>query len=198
MILEKLGWNPERAAVFTSSANRGFVPARVARQDRAGYVVWNNDGLHPAQLSGRLRYKLADEVNLVAVGDWVAIDQQGGTTTIKEVLPRTTTCVRKSADAVTSAQIIATNVDWLLLVSGLDGDFNPRRIERYLSFAWNSGCPSQKLRRPCQVGTYVAGQTGSLSLRWPLTNSELRVSHDVHELGRLRPLADADAHRTRR
>ena len=125
MILEKLGWNPERAAVFMSSANRGFVPARVARQDRAGYVVWSNDGLHPAQLSGRLRYKLADEVNLVSVGDWVAIDQQGGTTTIQEVLPRTSTCVRKSAGAVTSAQIIATNVDWLLLVSGLDGDFNP-------------------------------------------------------------------------
>ena len=59
-------------------------------------------------------------------------------------------------------------------------------------------CPSQKLRRPCQIGTYVAGQTGLLSLRWPLTNTELRVSHDVHEPGRLRPLADADAHRTRR
>ncbi len=139
MILEELGWNSERAARFTSCADRGFVPARVARQDRAGYAVWSNDGLFPAVLAGRLRYKSADEVNQAAVGDWVAIDQQGGTTTIQEVLPRTSTCVRKSAGAVTSAQIVATNVDWLLLVSGLDGDFNPRRIERYLAFAWSSG-----------------------------------------------------------
>ena len=139
MILEELGWNLERAAGFTSCADRGFVPARVARQDRAGYAVWSNDGLFPAVLAGRLRYKLTDEVNQVSVGDWVAIDQQGGTTMIQEVLSRTSTCVRKSAGAVTSAQIVATNVDWLLLVSGLDADFNPRRIERYLAFAWSSG-----------------------------------------------------------
>ncbi len=139
MILEDLGWNPERAAAFTSCADRGFVPARVARQDRGGFAVWSIDGLFPAVLAGRLRHKSVDEVNMVAVGDWVAIDQQGGTTAIQEVLPRASTCVRKKAGAITSAQIIAANVDWLLLVSGLDGDFNPRRIERYLTFAWNSG-----------------------------------------------------------
>ena len=61
MILEELGWNLERAAMFTSCADRGFVPARVARQDRAGYAVWSNDGLFPAVLAGRLRYKLADD-----------------------------------------------------------------------------------------------------------------------------------------
>ena len=56
MILEELGWNLERAAMFTSCADRGFVPARVARQDRAGYAVWSNDGLFPAVLAGRLRH----------------------------------------------------------------------------------------------------------------------------------------------
>ncbi len=74
MILEELGWNPERAAAFTTCADRGFVPARVAQQDRGGFSVWSIDGLFPAVLAGRLRHKSVDEVNMVAIGDWVAID----------------------------------------------------------------------------------------------------------------------------
>ncbi len=89
----------------------------------------------PAGMAGRLRR----DARSIAVGDWVAIERRDGTATIQEVLERTSTCVRKSAGAVTSSQVVAANVDWLLLVSGLDEDFNLRRIERYLTFAWNSG-----------------------------------------------------------
>ena len=125
MLLEELGWNADRASAFISCADRGLSPARVARQDRGGFTVWSHDGLFPAVLAGRLRHAPNRDSNMVSVGDWVAIDRQGGTTTIQELLPRTSTCVRKSAGAITETQIVAANVDWLFLVSGLDGDFNP-------------------------------------------------------------------------
>lgn len=78
---------------LTPTARRGANGPR----SRAGCAVWSNDGLFAASRAGRLRYELADEVNQAPVGDWVAINQQGGTTTMQEVLPHTSTCVRKSA-----------------------------------------------------------------------------------------------------
>jgi len=58
---------------------------------------------------------------------------------IREVLPRRSQFVRKSAGKTIEEQVIAANVDTALLVSALDGDFNPRRVERYLAQCWESG-----------------------------------------------------------
>lgn len=59
--------------------------------------------------------------------------------TIHAVLPRRSAFVRKAAGEVVEAQVAAANVDTVFLVSGLDGDFNLRRVERYLATAWDSG-----------------------------------------------------------
>ena len=139
MPLQQLGWSPERNAAFAPLAERGLSPARVARQDRAGYQVWSQRGQSFAVLSGRFRHQQASAVDAPAVGDWVAADCRSEPTIIHEVLPRASACVRKTAGDATVAQVVAANVDWLILVSGLDGDFNLRRIERYLTFAYDSG-----------------------------------------------------------
>lgn len=139
MSLEELGWSPEREASFAAFAQRGLTPARVARQDRTGYLVWGERGPATASISGRARFQQESNADAPAVGDWVAVDQRAEPAIIHAVLPRTSTCARKTAGDVTSAQIVAANVDWLVLVSGLDGDFNLRRIERYLTFAYDSG-----------------------------------------------------------
>ncbi len=75
------------------------------------------------------------------MGDWVVIraKEREGTASIHEILPRKSKFSRKNVGAETTEQIVATNVDTVFLVSGLDGDFNPRRIERYLILAWESG-----------------------------------------------------------
>src|SRR4029450_744269 len=83
----------------------------------------------------------AARADFPAVGDWVAVERpvDGGDARIRAVLPRFTRFSRRAAGDPTEEQIVAANIDTVFLVSGLDGDFNPRRIERYLVVAWESG-----------------------------------------------------------
>jgi ribosome biogenesis GTPase len=92
-------------------------------------------------VSGRLRHAASGRADFPAVGDWVAIEvpDGGGDARIRAVLPRTSRFSRRAAGDVTEEQVVAANIDVVFLVSGLDGDFNPRRIERYLVTAWESG-----------------------------------------------------------
>jgi ribosome biogenesis GTPase len=133
MSLEKLGWNLHFAAEFTRLGESAAEPARVALVDRERFFVWSESGEHEAAISGRLRH--AGDV-WPSVGDWVALNQGARITAI---LPRRTAFSRKQAGDVTREQVIAANIDILFVVSGLDGDFNARRIERYLLLAWESG-----------------------------------------------------------
>jgi ribosome biogenesis GTPase len=73
------------------------------------------------------------------VGDWVALKTGSSGTTIHAVLPRTSQFIRKAAGRRAEEQVVAANVDTVFLVTGLDGDFNVRRIERYLILVWESG-----------------------------------------------------------
>jgi ribosome biogenesis GTPase len=75
------------------------------------------------------------------VGDWVAVEMRGADTpaVMQEVLPRRSKFVRKSPGKKIEEQVIAANVDTALLVSALDWDFSPRRVERYLAQCWESG-----------------------------------------------------------
>jgi len=74
------------------------------------------------------------------VGDWVAVcDAAGGRYAIEAVLPRRTKISRKTPWLEAEEHVLAANVGAVLIVSRLDGDFNPRRLERYLTAAWDSG-----------------------------------------------------------
>ena len=137
--LEGLGWDPTFAAAFHELARPGLVPGRVALGQRGLYVVGTAEGEKSGALAGRLRHRAARPAELPAVGDWVAIAVQGKTATIHAVLPRRSAFSRKLAGLATHEQVVAANVDTLFLVCGLDEDFNPRRIERSLVLAWESG-----------------------------------------------------------
>jgi ribosome biogenesis GTPase len=89
-----------------------------------------------AELTGRLRHHAQDRLALPAVGDWVAIDHSPR---IVAVLPRKSAFVRKVASARTEPQVVAANIDRVFIVTSANGDFNPRRIERYISAIWDSG-----------------------------------------------------------
>lgn len=140
MSLLHLGWNARIESSFAPLRERGLVPARVAREDRDRYVVLDDSGARSAELAGRLRHEAHSRAELPAVGDWVALRPGAASpAVIDAVLPRTSAFMRKAAGETTEEQIVAANVDTVFLVSGLDGDFNPRRIERYLASAWESG-----------------------------------------------------------
>jgi ribosome biogenesis GTPase / thiamine phosphate phosphatase len=137
--LAALGWSDELEAAFTTHAERGFEPARIVAEHRGGYVVRGERDERLAHPRGRLR---DDEIwgGMPAVGDWVAVcDAPGGRAAIEAVLPRRTKVSRKTPWLKAEEHVLAANVDTVVLVAGLDGDFNPRRLERYLVAAWDSG-----------------------------------------------------------
>ncbi len=141
MRLENLGWNDTFDQQFEPHRSNGLEPARVTEEQRGQYTVMSATGESPAVLSGRLRNAVLTREELPAVGDWVALRPHGDghLAVIDAVLPRRSAFTRRAAGNVSEAQVVAANVDFVLLVSGLDGDFNPRRVERYVTLAWESG-----------------------------------------------------------
>ena len=138
--LNALGWNSRLEEAFAPHAAANIEPARVALEHTHIYRVLSRAGESLARVSGRLRHHAANRVDFPAVGDWVAIETAPGSdATIRAVLPRSSRFSRRAAGDATEEQILAANIDIVFLVSGLDGDFNLRRIERYLVVAWDSG-----------------------------------------------------------
>lgn len=139
--LGRWGWNSYFEAFWHTGGWRSAVPARVVGQQRKFWRVAGDFGESWAEASGKLRLAVEEGADWPAVGDWVVVEihRAGTTAVIQEVLPRRSKFVRKLPGKKIGEQVIAANVDTALLVSALDGDFNPRRVERYLAQCWESG-----------------------------------------------------------
>jgi ribosome biogenesis GTPase / thiamine phosphate phosphatase len=139
-LLAQLGWTPALEEQFASHAADGLEPARVAVEHRDAYIVYSARGERPAELSGRLRHAAVGRGDLPAVGDWVAVTATDPAI-VQAILPRRTKFSRLAANdhGQTVEQVVAANVDVVFLTAGLDGDFNVRRLERYLTLGWESG-----------------------------------------------------------
>jgi ribosome biogenesis GTPase / thiamine phosphate phosphatase len=138
--LEKYGWNDRFAAAFAEIAAAGRIPARVVLEHTHIYRVAIEDGETLARVSGRLRHRAGIRSEFPAVGDWVALEPVAdGDARIHALLPRVSRFSRRAAGDATEEQVVAANIDVVFLVGGLDRDFNPRRLERYLVVAWESG-----------------------------------------------------------
>jgi ribosome biogenesis GTPase len=139
--LRALGWDDTFAAAFAPFAER-CVPGRIALEHQKIYRVLTGTGDALARVRGRLRHQADRRDQFPAVGDWVAVARPSGGDghgAIEAVLPRRSRFSRKVAGETTEAQVVAANIDTVFLVSGLDHDFNLRRIERYLTTAWDGG-----------------------------------------------------------
>jgi len=138
--LEHYGWNPFFKSAFGEIGAEGLVVGRVIAQQRNSYTLKTERGDLSAHLSGKVRYYARGIEDLPAVGDWVTATATGdGAARIEQILPRQTQFTRKAPGDRTEQQVLAANVDAVFLVSGLDNDFNLRRIERYLVLAAESG-----------------------------------------------------------
>jgi ribosome biogenesis GTPase / thiamine phosphate phosphatase len=140
--LSRWGWNALFEAIWKSVDRGKAVPARVISQQKKFWALAGEFGECWGEASGKLRLATEEEgADWPAVGDWVAAEVQEprGRAMIQEVLTRKSKFVRKATGKSVREQILAANADTVFLVSALDGDFNLRRIERYLAQSWESG-----------------------------------------------------------
>lgn len=140
-MLETFGWNTFFENSFHHNYPEDFTVGRIALEHKERYELYTSIGEVWGEISGKLRYTAVSRADFPAVGDWVVIDlrPQERSATIHSVLPRKTKFSRKVAGIEAEEQIVAANVDKVFIVNGLDGDFSPRRIERYLLLTRESG-----------------------------------------------------------
>lgn len=141
MTLSSLGWDDFFANAFRPHQAANLLPARVALEHKHAYELIVPDGTVSAACTGRMLHESASRAELPAVGDWVAVRPRPNEARadIHAILPRRTKFSRRAAGEVACEQVVAANVDTVLLVTALDQNYNLRRIERYLAVAWESG-----------------------------------------------------------
>lgn len=138
-MINEFGWSEPLKAAFEPHYAAGLEPARVVAHHRGLWRLVAQTGECAGRLSGRFAAE-AGEGEYPVVGDWLAIERtdQPGEASIHALMHRKSTFARLAAGGV-GVQIVAANVDVAFLVAGLNNDLNPRRLERYLIAARDSG-----------------------------------------------------------
>ena len=134
--LGAIGWRG--GAEAPAGVADGLEVVRVIAQHRNGYRVHDGAEESAAQPAPRFLRRAADPAERPAVGDFVLADR-ATPRSIREVLTRRSVLSRAAAGERYQRQVIATNIDAVFVLMGLDGDFNPRRVERYLALIQGSG-----------------------------------------------------------
>ena len=117
-------------------------PARVIAQYKELYRVATGESEMLAEISGKMRHAAVEMSDYPAVGDFVMIDRNEGSqdhAIIHHTLTRKSVFIRKAAGKAHDVQVVAANIDVVFICMSLNNDFNLRRLERYLSIAWDSG-----------------------------------------------------------
>jgi len=136
--LTAIGWPPQLP--IPEPPFDGAILARVIAHHRDRFDIHDGVTVHSARTPASLRKPGVSIETSPRVGDWVFVAGRGSEAAlIRNILPRRTTLSRGAAGETDATQIIAVNVDCVLIVCGLDGDFNLKRIERYLALVAASG-----------------------------------------------------------
>ena len=142
MILEELGYNTKQEKFRIENYPGEFEPARVIAEHKERYLVKTADSEFDAEITGNLRFTARNREDFPAVGDWVLITAyEAGLALIHHILPRFSVIKRQAVGQFGEIQVIASNIDYALLVQAADRDFNINRLERYLTI-----CNSSKVK----------------------------------------------------
>ena len=159
MDLTDLGWDDFFEQGFSQYRDRGITPARVVREHKARYAILGAAGELSAKVSGKMIHAAESRADFPAVGDWVCYDGvPNGEVVIHAILPRRSKFSRKVTLTKTEEQVVAANVDKVFLVSALGGGLNPRRVERYVTLAWESGASPVILLNKADLCTDMAAR----------------------------------------
>lgn len=139
MKLEDLGYTDKLEKLRNENNLSDFEIGRVISEHKERYIVKTEKGEFEAVITGNLRFSSKSREGFPAVGDWVALTiRETGFSTIHSILPRFSVISRQAVGKFGEVQIIATNIDYALLVQAVDRDFNINRLERYLTICNSS------------------------------------------------------------
>jgi ribosome biogenesis GTPase len=166
--LHELGWSPFFDHQPDVRARGELRLARIVEQQRGLYAVDGEfEGL--AEVSGRLRHEAVAAAELPVVGDWVLVASARGSdrALIQARLQRRSTISRKAAGRTVDEQVIAANVDTLVVVTAFAGDLNPKRLERYLTAVWDAGAVPVVALNKSDLAEDAEGTAADLRRRVP-------------------------------
>jgi ribosome biogenesis GTPase len=139
MKLEDFGYNDKLEKLRAENNLQDFEIGRVVSEHKERYVVKTEKGEFEAEITGNLRFSAKNREDFPAVGDWVALTlYDSDFSIIHKILPRLSIISRQAVGQFGAIQIIATNIDFALLVQAVDRDFNINRLERYLTICYSS------------------------------------------------------------
>lgn len=170
--LTRIGWRGDLPA--TPDLHGNFV-ARVIAQHRAGYQLHDGNEAFNAQPAARFLKADVDPLERPGVGDFVRV-RPATPPVIETVLPRRTVLVRAAAGERHQRQLIAANVDSVLVLSGLDGDFNPSRIERYLLLVQGSGARAVVVLTKADLGADIDAALTAMRARLPAETEVIAIN----------------------
>lgn len=164
-LLEALGYQDFFKAQFEKYEQAGYNPARVIKQHKGQFRVRMAQGDYDAKVSGKFTFQATVKKDYPTVGDWVAVKQiDDRQVLIGAVLTRKSYFARKLAisggrkmrDGIMvggniEEQIIGSNIDIAFIVSGLDGNFNIGRLERFITLVLASGAKPVILLNKCDL-----------------------------------------------
>ncbi|MFD2515393.1 ribosome small subunit-dependent GTPase A [Pontibacter locisalis] len=139
MTLDDLGYNDKLEKLRNENNLKGFEIGRVISEHKERYIVKTEKGEFEAEITGNLRFTAKSREDFPAVGDWVAITiHDSGFSIIHSIFPRFSVISRQDIGKSGEIQIIATNINYALLVQAADRDFNINRLERYMTICNSS------------------------------------------------------------
>jgi ribosome biogenesis GTPase len=144
--LDCIGWKSH----FSRQVKHEETVGRVIEEQRGAVLVAMAEGECWASLAGRLRHDALTAGQLPAVGDWVELRMEAGSAAVVRVLDRLSKFSR-CAPQTGEEQVVAANVDVALGVAAIGGDFNPRRIERYVTATYESGAQPVAVLTKCDL-----------------------------------------------
>ncbi|WP_434598741.1 ribosome small subunit-dependent GTPase A [Streptomyces sp. A5-4] len=133
--LAAYGWDEDWASAFAPHAAQGLLPGRVVRVDRGRCDIVTPAGTVRAETEFVVP---RDPMKVVCTGDWVAVDPGGDPQYVRTVLPRRTAFVRSTSSKRSEGQVLATNIDHIVICVSLAAELDLGRIERFLALAMSS------------------------------------------------------------
>ncbi|MFG2539865.1 ribosome small subunit-dependent GTPase A [Streptomyces sp. NPDC048511] len=184
--LAPYGWDDAWADTFAPYAEQGLLPGRVVRVDRGRCDVVTPDGTLQADTAFVVP---RDPMRIVCTGDWVAVDPDGDPRFVRTLLPRRTAFVRSTSSQRSEGQVLATNIDHIVICVSLAVELDLGRLERFLALAMSSTDGAALLGDGAGPTGHGAAEAHPLVL---LTKADLvpdvtTLSHLVEDVERIAP-----------